>query len=114
MATTLLLLVFFLIQVVLGSQAATGGSLKYRGADISSLALVESQGTTFTDHQPSAGYVPESFEHILAAHGGNTARIRVWATGQYDLKYGLNMAQRVKAAGMTLVVDLHYSDTCEW
>jgi len=92
-----LLLYFF----VLGSHALT-----YHGVDLSSLLLVEGQGVTFTD----AGKVAP-FETILKSHGCNTARIRVWTAGQYDLSYGLKLAKRVKAAGMTLIVDLHLSDT---
>jgi arabinogalactan endo-1,4-beta-galactosidase len=98
MTLTFLLLYFF----VLGSHALT-----YHGADISSLPLVESQGVKFTD----AGTV-SPFETILKSHGMNTARIRVWTAGQYSTSYALSLAKRVKAAGMTLAVDLHYSDTC--
>jgi len=88
---------------VLGSQA-----LQYRGADISSLPLVETQGMSFTD---AGNALP--FETILNSHGCNTARIRVWTAGQYDLSYGLKLAKRVKPAGMTIVINLHFSDTCE-
>ncbi|GBE79893.1 Probable arabinogalactan endo-beta-1,4-galactanase [Sparassis crispa] len=83
----------------------TAFTLSYRAADFSSLLLVESQGVNYTD----AG-VTLPFETILATHGCNTARIRVWTAAQYDLEYSLAMAKRVKAAGMTLIVDLHYSD----
>ncbi|ETW76651.1 glycoside hydrolase family 53 protein [Heterobasidion irregulare TC 32-1] len=81
-------------------------ALTYKGADLSSILLVESQGVKYTDGGPA-----KPFETILTSHGSNTARIRVWTTGQYDLQYGLKLAKRVKAAGMTLIVDLHYSDT---
>ncbi|KZT57202.1 glycoside hydrolase family 53 protein [Calocera cornea HHB12733] len=40
----------------------------------------------------------------------NPARVRVWTTGQYNLTYALEMGKRIKDAGMTLMVDLHYSD----
>lgn len=98
MPLVLLLLYLF----VLGSHA-----LIYHGADISSLLLVESQGVHFTD-----GGRVSPFENIFVAHGGNAARVRVWTAGEYCLSYGLQMAKRVKAAGMVLVVDLHFSDTC--
>lgn len=48
----------------------------------------------------------------MTAHGGNTVRIRVWTAGQYTTSYALQLAKRVKAAGMTLIIDLHLSDTC--
>ncbi|THH13263.1 hypothetical protein EUX98_g9746, partial [Antrodiella citrinella] len=81
-------------------------ALKYRGSDFSSLAIVEKSGVSFSDN----GRVTP-FETILKNHGSNTARIRVWTAGDYSLSYGLQLAKRVKAAGMTLIVDLHLSDT---
>jgi len=81
-------------------------ALTYRAVDLSSLAVVEGQGVHFTDNGKEA-----PFETILASHGCNAARIRIWTAGQYTLNYGLSLAKRVKAAGMTLVVDLHFSDT---
>ena len=84
-------------------------SLTYRGSDLSSLAIVEKNGVKFSDN----GQVTP-FETILRNHGSNAARIRVWTAGDYNLNYGLQLAKRVKAAGMTLIVDLHFSDTCEY
>jgi len=81
-------------------------ALTYRGSDFSSLAIVEKSGVKYTDN----GQVTP-FENILRNHGSNTARIRVWTAGDYTLSYGLQLAKRVKAAGMTLIVDLHLSDT---
>lgn len=83
-------------------------ALTFHAADFSSLLLLESQGVNYTDYG-----VVLPFETIMANHGGNAARIRVWTAGQYDLDYGLALAKRIKAAGMTLVVDLHFSDSCE-
>lgn len=81
-------------------------ALTYRGADISSVPLVEAAGVSYTD-----GGSVTKFETIIKNHGANTARIRLWTAGTYDLAYGLAYAKRVKAAGLTLIVDLHYSDT---
>ncbi|PCH40845.1 glycoside hydrolase family 53 protein [Wolfiporia cocos MD-104 SS10] len=81
-------------------------ALTYRAADISSLIVVEDDGISYSDNG-----VTLPFEDILVDHGMNTARIRVWTAGQYDLDYGLALAKRVKAAGLTLHIDLHYSDT---
>ncbi|CCL98582.1 uncharacterized protein FIBRA_00583 [Fibroporia radiculosa] len=81
-------------------------ALTYRAADISSLLVVEEAGVVYSDN---GNILP--FEDILTQNGMNTARIRVWTAGQYDLDYGLALAKRVKAAGMTLHIDLHYSDT---
>jgi len=81
-------------------------SLTYHGADISSVIVTENQGIKFTDNGQTV-----AFEKIMANHGGNAARVRVWTAGQYTTSYALQMGKRIKAAGMTLIVDLHFSDT---
>lgn len=85
-----------------------GSALTYKGADFSSLVVVEKAGRSFTD-----GGTKKGLETILAAHGANTARIRVWTAGDYTVDYGIALAKRAKAAGMKIMVDLHFSDTCE-
>ncbi|KAF9007307.1 arabinogalactan endo-1,4-beta-galactosidase [Hymenopellis radicata] len=83
-------------------------AISYRGADISSLALLEEGGTTY-----SAGGSVEPLETILASYGANLARIRIWTddASDYNLDYGLALAQRAANTGMAIMVDLHYSDT---
>ncbi|OCH94306.1 arabinogalactan endo-1,4-beta-galactosidase [Obba rivulosa] len=98
----MLFLTLFLLLTFLSYSSA----LTFRGADISSLLVVEQQGVKISDN----GQV-QPFEDILRSHGLNTVRVRVWTAGQYDLSYGLQLAKRVKAAGLTLIVDLHFSDT---
>lgn len=88
------------------STSIPAGKLTYRGADISSLTMLESSGIKYSDNGQTL-----AFETILKNHGMNTARIRIWTAGTYNLNYGLALAKRIKAAGMTLIVDLHYSDT---
>ena len=97
-----------LLPFLLLTLSALVQALTYKAADISSITVVENAGHRYTDN----GRVTP-FETIIKNHGANTARIRVWTAGQYNLNYGLALAKRVKAAGLTLVVDLHYSDTCE-
>ncbi|KIP09699.1 glycoside hydrolase family 53 protein [Phlebiopsis gigantea 11061_1 CR5-6] len=80
--------------------------LPLNGADISSLPLLESQGIKYSD----SGSV-KPFETILAGHGFSLARIRVWTAGTYTQSYALTLAKRAKAAGMKILIDLHYSDT---
>ncbi|KAG8736083.1 hypothetical protein FRC10_009717 [Ceratobasidium sp. 414] len=85
-------------------------ALQFKGADISSLLVVEAQGQTY---KWANGYV-EGFEAILAKSGANSARQRVWVNpsdGSYNLDYNVKLAKRVKAAGMSVYLDLHYSDT---
>jgi len=86
-------------------------ALTYHGADISSLVNLENSGIRYRDPASSSH---AKFETILANHGANLARIRVWTSTDiedYSLTYGLALAQRAVAAGMSLLIDLHYSDT---
>ncbi len=93
--------------VVIASVFQYGRALTYRAADISSLVVVEQAGVHYTDNGQT-----KPFENIIVSHGANAARVRVWTAGQYSLNYAIALGKRVKAAGMTLVVDLHFSDTC--
>ncbi|PBK74379.1 arabinogalactan endo-1,4-beta-galactosidase [Armillaria solidipes] len=84
-------------------------SLDYYGADFSSLVNLEKSGISYSD-----GGSKKAFEDILADHGANIARIRIWTSesdSEYSLNYGLALAHRVVDAGMALMIDLHYSDT---
>jgi arabinogalactan endo-1,4-beta-galactosidase len=52
-------------------------------------------------------------ERILAAHGANYVRLRLWNDppgGYSDLQSVLAMAKRARAAGMRILLDFHYSD----
>ncbi|KAJ7094016.1 arabinogalactan endo-1,4-beta-galactosidase [Mycena belliarum] len=85
-------------------------ALTYHGADFSSLVNLENAGRVFHDSATSS----TKLETILAAHGTNLARIRIWTStnnADYSLNYGLALAKRAVAARMTLLIDLHYSDT---
>jgi arabinogalactan endo-1,4-beta-galactosidase len=78
------------------------------GHDLS-FAVQESQaGATYTDNGRAA--LPEQ---ILADHGANWVRLRLWVdppAGYSDLPNVLAMARRAKAAGMRILLDPHYSD----
>lgn len=85
-------------------------ALQYRGADFSSLLLLES--TANIHYAPSSTAASQPFEKILYDSGVNLARIRLWTAGTYNLNYSLEVAKRAKAAGMDLMIDLHYNDIC--
>ncbi|KAJ6588442.1 endogalactanase [Mycena capillaripes] len=85
-------------------------ALTYHGADFSSLINLENAGRVYHDSATSS----TKFETILAAHGTNLARIRIWTStnnADYSLTYGLGLAKRAAAAGMAILIDMHYSDT---
>lgn len=91
-------------------------TLQIRGADVSMTEEVEQLGGVFSD---AAG--ERDLFRILSDHGVNLARLRVWVDprdvdgspyqgGTNDLDATLRLAERARAAGLALMVDLHYSD----
>lgn len=92
------------------SLAQWAQALTWHGADFSSLANLEKSGLTYKDNGATT-----KFETILRNRGVNLARIRIWTStndAQYSLNYGLALGKRAAAAGMQILVDFHYSDTC--
>jgi arabinogalactan endo-1,4-beta-galactosidase len=88
--------------------ATPSSVLPFRGADLSFEPQEEAAGAHFTD-----GGVPGSALSILNHHGLNYVRLRLWVNppaGYSDLGSDLKMAQRLKAAGDKLYLDIHYSD----
>ncbi|KAJ7064661.1 glycoside hydrolase family 53 protein [Mycena amicta] len=93
--------------VCVGARLAT--ALTWHSADFSSLVNLENSGIRY-----KVGGVTTPLETILHNNGVNLARIRVWTStnnADYSLTYGLALAKRAAAAGMSIYVDLHYSDT---
>ncbi|MGD0484266.1 MAG: glycosyl hydrolase 53 family protein [Gemmatimonadales bacterium] len=84
----------------------------FLGADISALERIEQGGAVFRD----AGQAGDAIT-ILHAHGSTVFRLRLFVNPDHqdvrvnDLAYTLRMAERIKAAGARLLLDLHYSDT---
>jgi beta-galactosidase len=89
---------------------------KMLGADISFLPELENRGVKFSEN----GVQKDAIE-ILKSHGINYVRLRIFHSpandsgyspgkGFCDLAHTLAMAKRVKAAGMKLLLDFHYSD----
>jgi arabinogalactan endo-1,4-beta-galactosidase len=103
--------------VVVGLIAATASinyptasaALKIRGADISFTLQEENNNQSLTDNGQTA-----PIETILAQHGANYARFRIWVDppkGTSDLDSALILARRAHAAGLHILLDLHYSDS---
>ncbi|MBC7588160.1 MAG: glycosyl hydrolase 53 family protein, partial [Chitinophagaceae bacterium] len=89
---------------------------KMIGADISFLPELEDKGVKFSDK----GETKDAIE-ILKDHGFNYIRLRIFnepandsgyspKKGFCDLEHTKQMAKRIKAAGMKLLLDFHYSD----
>jgi len=97
------------ILLLLALAAPAAGQVAWRGADISFLPKIEDHGGVYTD-----GGVPGDLFDILADHGVNLIRLRLWHTpaeGYCDLDDTLAMALRAHAAGQDILLDFHYSDT---
>lgn len=81
-----------------------------RGADLSFMPEIRSTGATFSD---SAGVVKDGLQ-IFKENGCNTIRIRIWnnpSNGRSGLAEVQTFAAEVKANGMNVLLDFHYSDT---
>jgi arabinogalactan endo-1,4-beta-galactosidase len=88
--------------------SAADTTLKFAGADLTFQPLEESAGAVYRDNGAGA-----TADAILQAHGLNYVRLRLWVVppqGYPDLGYDLAFAKRIKAAGMRLYLDIHYSD----
>ena len=90
---------------------------KMLGADISFLPELEAKGIHFSDK----GKEKDAME-ILKDHGINYVRLRIFndpaddsgyspTKGFCDLQHTLQMAKRIKNAGLKFLLDFHYSDT---
>jgi len=86
------------------------------GADISFLPQLEDRGRVFSDQ----GIQKDAIE-IMGDHGFNYIRLRIFVNPENEngyspergfcgLSYTLGMAARIKAAGMKILLNFHYSD----
>jgi arabinogalactan endo-1,4-beta-galactosidase len=85
-------------------------ALAILGADVSSLQHAQDLGATYCDENGIQGDALQ----ILKDHGVNYVRLRVWvnpANGYCSKAKVVQFASQVKAKGMGLLIDLHYSDT---
>ena len=72
--------------------------------------MLEAQGKTYK----TTGGVTTPLEKLLSASGVNSVRQRFWVNpkdGNHNLDYNLKLSKRAKAAGLSLYLDLHFSDT---
>jgi len=81
-----------------------------KGVDISTFQALEDKGVKFSQDGKT-----QDLLQILKHNGVNYVRLRVWnnpveAGGYNDEQKLIAMAVRVKAAGLKLLVDFHYSD----
>ncbi|KAI1123620.1 glycoside hydrolase family 53 protein [Nemania abortiva] len=88
--------------------AAANAALTYVGVDWSSVLVEEKRQVSYKDVSGKA--MP--LEQILKSNGVDTVRQRIWVTdGDYGNDYNIKLAQRAKAAGLNVYLDLHYSNS---
>ncbi len=88
----------------------TPDTLVVRGADLSFLLEIEQAGTFFYDKNG----IKKDALTILKENGCNTVRIRLWHTSSNShssLSEVTVFAKKIKAAGLKVWLDFHYSDT---
>jgi arabinogalactan endo-1,4-beta-galactosidase len=90
---------------------------KMIGADISFLPQLEARGMKFKENGTETDAI-----QLLKNHGFNCIRLRLFVNpeipggyspgeGFCDLEHTLQMAKRIKEAGLHFLLDFHYSDT---
>ncbi len=79
------------------------------GADLSHVPQLEDLGAAFRDHGETAELLP-----LISAAGISLVRLRLWHTPPepaHGLEATIAYAHQLRAAGFSLLLDLHYSDT---
>lgn len=92
-----------------GGGGGGGGSLQIKGGDVSTLKKNEDFGGLYYN---SGGTRVDPLVQLRSS-GMNYARLKVWvnpADGYNNKARVLTMASRIKAQGLKLLVDFHYSD----
>lgn len=109
-----------LASVLISSTTVCAYSQRYLGGDISLLPTYEQAGTQFRD---STGTAKPFFDLVKTDGGWNSTRVRLFVNpgnasqdakeeGVYQsLEYIIPLCKEIKASGMSLMLDFHYSDT---
>ena len=95
---------------VTAAPAGAASTLAIHGADLSTLQRAEDLGAKYYNQNGTQGDPLQ----ILKAAGMNYVRLRVWvnpASGYNNQSKVVAFGKQVKAAGLKLLVDFHYSDT---
>ncbi|MBY0481838.1 MAG: arabinogalactan endo-1,4-beta-galactosidase [Chitinophagaceae bacterium] len=117
MKKLLLLSCIAILLSLVSLQAQTNNKENILGADISFLPQLEARGIVFSDKGVSKDAIL-----LLKEKGFNYIRLRIFVNpaadsgyspkkGFCDLAHTLQMAKRIKAAGLKILLDFHYSDT---
>src|SRR6185503_16379291 len=100
----------FAAALAIAPRISAAGPLTMLGADVSSVQRTLDLGGRYFD---AAGTARDPLD-ILKSIGVNYIRLRVWnnpASGTNNKAKVLTYAKTVKAKGLKLMIDFHYSDT---
>lgn len=112
--------IFFAILLLFSLNLHVKAETRYAGGDISLLPLYEEAGAKYYDHD---GKPIKDVISFLKDEGMNAMRVRVFVnpdnyTGAdkdpnacQTIENVIPLCQRIKEAGMALMIDFHYSDT---
>ena len=104
-------LLLFIFPLMSGASAISDENDFVKGADVGFLSGQEQRGAKFHDR---FGRERDCLELLNTDYQMSAIRMRVWVNpknGVNDKNELLAIAQRVKALGMQLMVDFHYSDS---
>lgn len=107
---TIVTVLSVIISTTRATPAHAASTLSMLGADVSSLQHAEDLGAKFYYSNGTAGDPLQ----ILKDNGVNYVRLRIWvnpANGYNNEAKVLTFAKTVKARGLKLMIDFHYSDT---
>jgi arabinogalactan endo-1,4-beta-galactosidase len=102
-----------------GSTPVCIGEFRLFGPDAAAAHMMLGSDLSFTPQEVAAGAVftdngvPGNPASITAENGAGWARLRLWVdppAGYNDLTSDLAFARTIKAAGLKLYLDIHYSD----
>lgn len=110
----LMLLVLFLMYP---QKVQAAGNEFIKGMDLSSLEAILDSGAVFYDEYGNP--IQDVLSYLSQQKQVNYVRLRVWndPTTSFDAgdycnpQHTIEMAKRIKAAGMKLLIDFHYSDS---
>lgn len=91
------------------SEASASSIRLLNGGDVSWLPAIERDGSRF---RTASGKVSDPLK-LMKTAGLSVARIRLWVdppSADSSLEQVLRLAKRARAAGLSIVLDLHYSD----
>lgn len=111
---------FVIVCLLLVSGFAGNAATKYVGGDISLLTKYEEHGAIY--YNENGARITNVLDYLKST-GMNAMRVRLFVDPSkagaedqgegvcQDLPYVLALGQRIKAAGFSLLLDIHYSDT---